>query len=92
MFRPDTDDEADSIDAQKDVLDEALDKFVERNAVHQDLWKQDDLAGIAQSIKSKSLRIVAQAVDAQPNVEQMQDDALDLINYAGFLLRKCRGG
>jgi hypothetical protein len=84
--------EADSIDAQKAVLDEALDKFVVRNAVHQDLWKEDDLAGIAQSMKSKTLRIGAQASSAEPNVDQIMDDAVDLINYAGFLIRKVRGG
>lgn len=97
MFRPGSDDEADSIDAQRAVLDEALDKFVERNAIHQDLWREDSVVGMAQAIKSKSFRVFGQASimtsAAEPDVvDQIVDDALDGINYLVFLIRKVRGG
>lgn len=85
-------DEADSFDAQKAVLDEALDIYFARNAVHEDLWKEDGALGNSQHLKSKFLRVQAQLHTGNPNLDQTVDDALDAINYLAMLIRNARDG
>lgn len=88
MFKNE-DQEAESIDAQKAVLDEALDKFVERNRVHQDLWAEDGVAGSVQSAYSKIMRVrsMAERATTPEQMAQLRDDAIDGVNYLVFAIR-----
>jgi hypothetical protein len=91
--------EAASFDEQQAVMTAALDKFFERNGVHQDLWKEDGALGNIQHLKSKFHRVRQQTealaalpmeLRTQEMLDQLADDVSDLINYAGFLLRNAR--
>ena len=93
-------DEAASIDEHKAVLDEALDIYVERNSVHQDLWKQDGATGNLQHVRSKVLRVINQmgnvalsdGEEQKLYLDQLVDDGLDAINYLAMLIRNAREG
>lgn len=64
----------------------AFEKFAERNEVYKDLWKDDDIEGTVAHVKHKAMR-----VGRLTDPESMIDDAIDLVNYAVFLLRLVTG-
>ena len=74
------------------VLQEAFEKFQERNKKYKDLWKKGGWLDSAHHIRSKSERIVnllstgATLEEAELHIE----DAVDLINYAAFFIRNVR--
>lgn len=80
------------------TLLEPFEIFLEKNAVYQDLWAQHSQQDKAHHIKHKALRLemlmAGVPTGESPSPEQvaaMEDSALDLINYAVFLLRLMRG-
>jgi hypothetical protein len=78
--------------AQGEVLIEALEIFLERNAKRADLWKQFGWQDSALHLRSKALRIaLALEKDLDIDPEDVLDDAIDIINYAVFFVRNVRG-
>lgn len=74
---------ADMLDHMQ-VLLEAFDIMVEREAQHGALWKEYGASDTAFHLKSKALRLLN-------NLENI-DDGLDAINYAAFTVRNVREG
>jgi hypothetical protein len=64
----------------------AIEKFVERNAIYNDLWKTDSRRQHAHQLRHKALR----ANQVEPD-EAAEDSFVDAINYAVFGLRKING-
>ena len=74
------------------VLQEAFEKFQERNGKYKDLWKKGGWPDSAHHIRSKSERIV-NAVTTGATLEEAElyiEDAIDLVNYAVFFVRNVR--
>ena len=67
-----------------------VDKFLERNAVHQNLWANDSLDELAHHVRHKSKRVlqVIDKADGNPDIPwgQLEDDLIDLIVYAAFMI------
>lgn len=78
--------EVESAENQGRAMDIAYGKFLERNRVYKDLWKQDEMDGLIAHVKHKTLRI-ANTEDPASRL----DDAIDLINYSVFILRELTG-
>lgn len=69
---------------------EALDKFEERNGHYQDLWKDGGLDDNAHHCDHKARRIKSALLRWPTDPTRLaivRDDAIDLINYAGFVIR-----
>ena len=79
-----------SITKQHDVMHHALRIFRERNEKYKDLWKQYTPEDHALHIKSKAMRTIQSVTTGEPP-EVIEEDAMDLINYAVFLIRSVRG-
>lgn len=91
-----------SMSRQGAVFSEAIMLFRDRNEKYRDLWKQYTPEDHALHIKSKAMRVVqtlrsADGIDVLESValeayrERIEEDAIDLINYAAFLIRSVRG-
>jgi hypothetical protein len=82
---------------QMRILLQAFEKFVERNAEYDDLWKGDNAAEQATQLRHKALRVYSklQQVPALTGGEQeldnIIDNTIDGINYAVFTIRKLKG-
>ena len=74
------------------VLQEAFEKFQERNKKYKDLWKKGGWRDSAHHIRSKSERIVHLLSEPSDDsdAELFIEDAIDLINYAAFFVRNVR--
>lgn len=79
---------------QFDVFSRALEVFKERSHVRGDLWAKFDIKDAQTHIASKLARITAaveryQRGDAgkQAIEDAISDDAIDIINYAAFIVR-----
>lgn len=79
------DDGTDSSYAQLRVLCEAEMIFDKKNKKYKDLWKQSTEGQIGGLIQHKWDRVFALGIEAT------EEDALDMINYLVFLVRKNRG-
>jgi hypothetical protein len=82
---------------QAKVFDKALKIFHERNATRGDLWARFDEHDAFHHMRSKVARVGAM-LDVKANydndpertftgVDELIDDAIDLINYTAFLIR-----
>lgn len=88
--------------SQGEVFVAATDKYVERNQQYRDLWKQDGVMGSLEHVRHKTSR-VRWALElahedkglfsmTDSDIAQVEDDIIDLINYAAFTLRNLKGG
>lgn len=87
--------------AQLEILVEALNKFQERNAKYQDLWKEGGWGDSAHHVRHKAAR-VAMCLRGSKNEDghyssgdpvhlvDLEEDAIDLINYSVFFVRNVR--
>lgn len=69
-------------------------KFVERNAVYDDLWRGDTSGEQAGHLRHKAVRVYSMLTGAKRHSvskENIIDDAVDAANYAGFVVRKLEG-
>lgn len=60
----------------------AFDKFVERNAVYKDLWREEPCVRNIEQCEHKAAR--AKRVEVE---EVRLDSLIDLLNYGGFSIR-----
>ena len=83
-----------TLDEQYAVMGKALDIFQQRNAVHQDAWKQDGAQGSLEHIRHKLIRMqqMIRFAETPFPVEQFVEEGLDLINYAAFAVRNVQDG
>lgn len=79
---------------QFDVLYRAFEVFRDRNNVRGDLWKDFDIgdplhhmAGKLARIRKAMERLDSGAIGKQVFEDEVADDALDVINYAAFIVR-----
>lgn len=87
---------ADLIDTefeQFNVLAEAFNEFLKKNAKYKDLWKKGGWQDSAHHVRHKAAR-VAMVLDEQHDMAagEVIEDAIDLINYAVFFIRNAREG
>lgn len=94
-----TEDEQDAAAlAQFEVLMEALAKYNERNAEYRDNWRRMGWRGMLVRVRERSERLWDSLWDADTEGtlapaqarERKLDDAIDMINFAGFLVRAVR--
>lgn len=83
-------DEADAVLAQAQVLMDALVVYRDRNRKYRDNWKRMGWRGVLIRIRERSERLWDQ-LWANPTDSPDLDDALDLINFAAFLVRAAKG-
>jgi len=70
------------------VLRQALHKYQERDAIHKGLWAEDEPHELSGQALHKAKRLDHHCRPGQENPVQAIDDALDLINYAAFTIRR----
>lgn len=80
---------------QMGVFMEAMEIFVERDALRGGLWREGGPEDSAHHLKSKAMRIMtglAQYIGTEPQSpsEELDDEGLDAINYAAFAVRNLR--
>lgn len=75
-----------ALDAHNDVFERAWAIYHERYRTYGDAWAEYDLADALLHITSKAARIKAAAEGGHKDVAV--DNALDLINYSAFLIRR----
>jgi hypothetical protein len=87
--------------AQASVLIEALEVYAERNKKYNDNWRRMGWRGQLIRVRERAERLWDYLWDgaprdasdiALPHAPYDVDDALDLINFAGFLVRAVRDG
>jgi hypothetical protein len=80
------------IDDHELVFDAAMKVYRERDEVHQGLWKNDSAYELAQLAlhKAKRVELHCRSELGTPD-EQVIEEAIDLINYAVFVIRKLGG-
>ena len=74
--------------AQMAVFVKAMTIYQEREKKHLGLWKDQPLSDTLHHIHSKHARVRAQVVNVK---DPDMDDALDLLNYTAFLVRRVEG-
>src|SRR5262245_17659558 len=80
--------------SQAEVLLEALHVYAKRNAQYHDNWKRRGRRGRVVRIRERAERLWDQgdwSRETAPGPEPATDDAIDLINFAAFLVRANRG-
>jgi hypothetical protein len=86
---------------QLEVLVEALNKFRERNAKYRDLWKEGGWSDSAHHVRHKAARVSmclrgSEHEDGHfssgdpEHLVLLEEEAIDLINYATFFIRNVR--
>jgi hypothetical protein len=75
-----------AFDTHEDVFDQAWGIYVERYETYGDAWAEHDLDDALMHIDSKAARVRAAAKAG--NKPAAIDNALDLMNYAAFLIRR----
>jgi hypothetical protein len=73
---------------QMSILIEAFAIYLEREATRGGVWKNSGAKGMAFQLMSKAERSFHLTMTEQS--QAVQDEALDCINYAAFLLRQLR--
>lgn len=76
---------------QKEVMEDALRIYKQRERTRGGLWKDFGPEEDAMHMRSKAARVHAIIFNPSVPNNDALDDALDLINYAAFLVRKVRG-
>lgn len=85
-----------TVDKQRDILERALEIHAQRSTVYGMLWKEDKPLDQSFMVKHKAKRLNKVLLDAHvrgvdPDPEAVAESALDLINYAAFILRLVEG-
>jgi hypothetical protein len=75
-----------ALDTHSDVFDKAWGIYLERYNTYGDAWAEYPLEDALLHITSKAARVKAAAETG--NTEAAIDNALDLINYSAFLVRR----
>jgi len=87
---------------QWEIMDNAYQVFLERNARYKDLWQGDGVYGCLDLARHKFLRVIHHADELQDAVvagnhekasqcqEHLEEDAVDAINYLCFVIRNAR--
>lgn len=76
------------MEAQVRVFTAALQVYSERDKVHNGLWKKDEPNELSGQALHKAKRLDHHCRPGQENPHQAMEDALDLINYAAFTIRR----
>jgi hypothetical protein len=78
--------------AQAQVLLEALSIYATKNEQYKDNWRRMGRRGLLVRLRERAERLWDSlwAVEGKPAPAQV-DDAIDLINFAAFLVRAARG-
>lgn len=93
--------ENEALMAQFEIFMEALKIYDERNAKYKDNWRRMGWRGMLIRVRERAERLWDDLWDAPPKLEgeavpeyqpHNVDDAIDLINLAGFLARGVREG
>lgn len=69
----------------------ALAIFRERNRIRKDLWARHDVEDHIRMVKEKIERVEINLNDHAPDFDIAVDDALDAINFLGFIVRRLKG-
>ena len=81
---------------QMAVMLEAYHKYLERNAVYENLWQDYGWMDTLTHVRSKAMRIVRKfwrdETAPKATAALHLDDALDLVNYVVFFIRNVREG
>lgn len=85
---------------QFEILMEALQRYSSRNVRYQDNWKRMGWRGMLVRVRERAERLWDSLWDAGPSLAHSHlpaadselDDAIDLINFACFLVRAVRDG
>ena len=82
-----------TVKAQGTVFNNALEIHRERTAQYGMLWKEDTPLDTSFLVKHKAKRLNKTLLDAHvrgeaPDPDAVLESALDLINYAGFIVRQ----
>jgi hypothetical protein len=83
--------DSDAENAQAHVLVEALAIYAERNPKYNDNWRRMGWRGVLIRIRERAERLWDEMWDAPPKGVWDSDDALDLINFAAFMVRAVEG-
>ena len=94
-----------ALNAQAEVLCEALRVYAQRNIRYKDNWTRMGWRGMLVRVRERAERLWDSLWDAAPidgpgdplpgaihDHDKRLDDAIDLINFAGFLVRAVRAG
>lgn len=76
---------------QARVLLLALDIYAERNVKYRDNWRRSGWRGIVVRVRERSDRLWDMMWPGTGEPEEAVDDAVDLINFAAFLVRAIGG-
>lgn len=84
-----------SLEAQFEIFLEALKVYDQRNEKYKDNWRRMGWRGMLIRVRERAERLWDDLWDKQPipdGVDELidYDDAIDLINLAGFLIRATR--
>lgn len=77
--------------AQAAVLLRALDLYAERNVDYKDNWRRSGWRGVLVRVRERTDRLWDLWWDRSQRPVEDPDDAIDLINFAAFLVRATRG-
>ena len=79
-------------DEQLGVLLECFGIFIERNERRKDLWARFGWPDSLMHIRSKAERLALLLDGSDQKPQDMEDEALDLVNYSIFFVRNSRNG
>jgi hypothetical protein len=86
--------ETDAEAEQVAILAAAAEKYGERNLLYNDNWKRMGWRGMLIRVRERAERVWDALWDGGTDTlhDASQDDALDMINFAAFLIRAIREG